>query len=372
MIAPLLAAALALGGPAPQADAAIVPPLPGATVAATAPAAAPPTPADIMAVPAPLRLQFRALTATARSPDERLHRLVDFLFDPQGLGMTYDADANHTVAESYATRKANCLSFTLLAIALAREAGLDAYGQEIAETLAWRQEKNTIYRTHHVNAGVRIHQRRLTVDVAWEEVIARKPPRHIRDERLLVHYYNNRAAQLMEEGRMDDALRHADRALALDPAYAATWSNTGVLHLRRGDVAKAVAYYRHALHLDPANSGALSNLVAYFQRTGNARAAAPLEARLARVLARDPFHHFLMGVEHERRGAFDLAVRDYRKAIELFPEEHRFHFGLARAYFQRGDTRRAGVALARAEQLSDGDDRRLYHAKLDTLRRLLR
>jgi len=355
MIATLMAATLALAGLAP------------APVAV----AEPPSPVEVMALPEPLRQEFHAkVLSTPRGSEQRLRRMVEFLFSPDDLGMSYDIGANHTVAEAYATRQANCLSFTLLAIALAREAGLQAYGQQIDETLAWRQEQDTLYRTHHVNAGVRIQDRQLTVDVAWDQVIARKPPRQISDARLLVHYYNNRAADLLEAGRLDDALRYAGVAKTLDPEYAVTWSNTGVLHLRSGDPVQAEQHYLHALRLNPQDPGALSNLSAHYQRTGNTAAAARLQARLRRVQALDPFHHFLQGVRHEREGDFDLAVRDYRQAIKLFPDEHRFHFGLARVYFQRGDNRRAGKALARAERLSEGDNRQLYHAKLDALRRL--
>lgn len=361
MIAPLMTVALALAGLAP------------APVAPPEATAQPPAPAEVMALPEPLRQRFHAeVLATPRAPDQRLRRIVEFLFAPEGLGMSYDIDANHTVAESYATRRANCLSFTLLAIALAREAGLEAYGQQIDETLAWRQEEDTLYRTHHVNAGVRIRTRQLTVDVAWDQVIARKPPRRIDDQRLLVHYYNNRAADLLESGRLQDALRYARVAQTLDPGYAVTWSNTGVLHLRNGDPRQAEQHYQHALRLDPMNPGALANLAAHYLRTGDTAAAASLQERLRKVQARDPFHHYLLGVRHEREGNLELAVRDYRTAIRLFPDEHRFHFGLARAYFQLGDARRAGKALARAEQLSEGGNRQLYHAKLDALRRLMR
>ena len=40
----------------------------------------------------------------------------------------------------------------------------------------------------------------------------------------------------------------------------------------------------------------------------------------------------------------------------------------ARAYFLQGDSRRAGRSLARARELSQGDTRQLYQAKVDVLR----
>ena len=340
------------------------------SLSALAKPVAPPAPNDVLAIPEPLRQQFREqVLDRTRQPNARLERLVDFLFSPQGLGMRYEPDANHTVAEAYATRQANCMSFTLLTVALAREAGLDAYAQQVEETLAWRQDHNTLYRTQHVNAGVRIRERRFTVDVAWNEVITRKPPEPIRDERLIAHYFNNRAAQLLEQGDLEDALLHAQIALTLDPGYATTWSNTGVMYLRSGDDARAERAYRHALDLDADNPGALFNLVSFYQRTGDAAAARPLQKRLDAVQARDPFHHFLLAAGFERDGDLVQAAEHYRKAIQLYDGEHRFHFGLARVYFLQGDTRRAGKALAHARELSQGDTRALYQAKLDTLRR---
>ncbi|HEY1034137.1 MAG TPA: tetratricopeptide repeat protein [Pseudoxanthomonas sp.] len=344
--------------------------LASSALSALAQPVAPPPPNDVLAIPEPLRQQFREQVLDhTRQPNARLERLVDFLFSPQGLGMRYEPDANHTVAEAYATRQANCMSFTLLTVALAREAGLDAYAQQVEETLAWRQDHNTLYRTQHVNAGVRIRERRFTVDVAWNEVITRKPPEPIRDERLIAHYFNNRAAQLLEQGDLKDALRHAEIALELDPGYATTWSNTGVMYLRDGDAARAELAYRHALDLDPDNAGALFNLVTFYLRAGDADAARPLQKRLDDVQARDPFHHFLVAAGFERDGDLERAAEHYRKAIRLYDGEHRFHFGLARVYFQQGDHPRASRELARARELSQGDTRALYQAKLETLRR---
>ncbi|MFT3668182.1 MAG: tetratricopeptide repeat protein [Pseudoxanthomonas sp.] len=330
----------------------------------------PPAPDDVLAVPEPLKRQFREqVLEHTRVPGARLERLVDFLFSPQGLAMRYEPDANHTVAEAYATREANCMSFTLLTVALAREAGLDAYAQQTEETLAWRQDHNTLYRTQHVNAGIRIRERRFTVDVAWDEVITREPPERVRDNRLIAHYYNNRAAELLEQGALEDALRHAAIALTLDPLYATSWSNAGVMYLRSGDGRRAEQAYRHALDLDADNPGALFNLVSLYLRRGDAALARPLQNRLDAVQARDPFHHFLLAAGFERDGNLVQAAEHYRKAIQLYDGEHRFHFGLARVYFLQGDQRRASRELARARELSQGDTRALYQAKLDTLRR---
>ncbi|MCY7354300.1 MAG: tetratricopeptide repeat protein [Lysobacter sp.] len=299
----------------------------------------------------------------------RLDLLVDFLIDAKGLGMEYQYDATYTVEQAFRARKANCLSFTLVFLALAREAGLVAYAQEIEETLAWHQSENTIYRINHINAGIRVDGRRFTVDVGGDAAIALHHPRPVSDQRALAHYYNNRAAELMAQGKVTAAMPYMQTAIELDPVYATTWSNAGVLYLRNGDLVAAERAYARALSLNPFHAGALSNMVGLYKRTGERTHEADFHRRLEKVQRKDPFHQFLLAVDYEKHGDYRRAASHYQRAIRLHGTEHRFHFGLARAYLQLGDTRRAGLALARAHALSDDGTRDLYQAKLDRLQR---
>jgi tetratricopeptide (TPR) repeat protein len=342
---------------------------PGVPAPVAPPVASPPSPEQVLAIPAELRAKFqRQVVNQSPSPARRLNLLVDFLFDDDGLAMEYAYDATHTVEQAYRTRKANCLTFTLLAVALAREAGLEAYGQDIDDTLVWRQEQSTIYRTTHVNAGILIKRQRYSVDVAWDSVIARNPPERIPDQRLLAHFYNNRVAELMALEQMEAAAAYAAISLRLDPGYATSWSNTGVLHMRMGNKVAAERDYRRALELEPKHAGALFNMVGFYRRIGDQELADEYQQRLEKARLRDPFHQFLLAADYERHGDYARAAEHYRNAIRLHDAEHRFYFGLARAYLQLGQARRAGRALNRAQELSNGSTQALYQAKLDNLR----
>jgi len=353
MIGWMLAAALAL---APSPPASEVPqPMPG--------------PAQVLALPAALQQRLHDEVITPhRSDRQRLERLVEFMFDPAGLGMQYRYDATLTVEQAYMGREANCLTFTLMVIALAREAGLEAYAQEIDETLSWHQQDSTIYQSNHVNAGIRVGGQRYTVDVGSDSLIARRPPQRVSDQRLLSHFYNNRTADLMAVGALDIADPYMAMALDLDPAYANSWNNAGVLRLRQGDLPGSRSAYQRALVLDPGHSAALFNLLALSQRTGDRRGEMQYRRRLDAVQSRDPFHQFLLAADYERHGDYARAATHYQRAIRLHGSEHRFHFGLARAYLQLGDARRAGRALARAQALGGDSMRSVYQAKLDGLK----
>lgn len=330
----------------------------------------PPPPDQVMAVPPALHAMLQAqVIAPGQSQSQRLELLFKFMSaDATGLGMRYHDDATLTVGQAFQARQANCLTYTLVFLALAHAAGLDAMPQEIDQTLAWQQRGNLVYRSNHVNAIVRIGVRRYLVDIGSSFVIARHPAHPISRQRVLAQYYNNRAIQLMGDARLDDALAHADIALALDPTYPTTWSNTGVLRMRGGDMAGAEAAYAKALVLDPAQSSALFNLVGLYHRNGDDRKAMQFRKRLEKVQSSDPFHQFMLAVEFEEQGDGAQAAKHYQRAIRLHGGEHRFYLGLARAHALAGHTARARKALERALSLAkDEDTRTQYRGAMETL-----
>lgn len=140
---------------------------------AIAPAAPPdgqaevPPPEEVMAMPAELREEFqRKVLDVASSPEQRLNKLVGFMFEKNGLGLEYQPDATLSVSESYERRRVNCLAFTMLAIALAREAGLSASAQQINRILAWGASGDIVVQSLHANAVVDMGNKKFMLDIA--------------------------------------------------------------------------------------------------------------------------------------------------------------------------------------------------------------
>jgi len=329
----------------------------------------PAAPNEVMALPTPLRERVhREILRDNPAQHERLERLGVFMFAPEGLGMTYVESANLTVAQAYESRTANCLTFTLLFLALAKEAGLDATPQEIEQILGFRQADGTLYLSNHVNATARVGARRYTVDVAGDQIIPRDRPIPITTTRLIAHYYNNLAIERLAVADHAGALSLLDIALSLDPDYAAYWSNAGVVRTRSGDPRGGEKAYRHALALDPNNTNALFNLAGLAARMGDRSLEVEYRKRLARIQRTDPFHAFMQAVNAENAGELARAIREYRRAVELQPQEHRFHSALANAYIKAGKPALAIRSLTRAQALTDGDTRAAYSQRLDALR----
>ena len=353
-----LMAALALA-PAPD---------PGAPAAI--PAAAPGI-EQVMAVPEELQAEVRQrVVAPGGSRAQQLERLAAYVFGDDGLALVYDNERTRTVAEVYRDRQANCLSFTLLFVALARQAGLEAQVQEVGEVLAWYQDEGVIYNANHVNVGVRTGLQWQVVDVDTNILAARSRPRGIDDRRAMAHFHNNRGAELMVEGDLPAARAALLAALQDDPGFVPAWNNYGVLLLREGDPAGASAAYLTALRHNREHAATLSNLISLARRTGDGHLQRRYEWRLDRLQRSDPFHQFMLALECENNGDYECAVARYRRAIKLQGEEHQFHFGLARAYFLAGDLGKAQREMGRAYTLGGTDQvRDVYRRKLEGLRR---
>lgn len=366
----LLAAGLALQ-PAPSA-------------AESAPIGMPPAPSQVLVLPDELRNAFRTQVLDVTNvPEQRLRRMVAFMFDEDGLDLQYKGDATHTVAESYRTREVNCLSFTLMAVALAREAGMEAHGQEIERVLAWNLVGDVVMQSLHANAVVRLKDRNLMVkdgrdfvlDIASSRLYTQDFLVHgyqVDDERLLASFYGNRAMGLLAEGRLADSRAWLDMAMKLGPEDPKLWNNAGVLSQRMGDVAAAESWFLRAAKRNPRLMSVLYNLVALYEANGDSTRAAFWRERADKILRDDPYYQFAVGERNAQSGDFEGAIRYYRRAISLDRDEQLFHFGLARAYTQLNQLGKAESELKTAYKLSDGSGRLRFQAKLEALRGMRR
>jgi tetratricopeptide (TPR) repeat protein len=366
-----LALALAVPGLAVAADATAPPPaatpLPPVSVVATGPI---PSPDQVMAIPPALLALLHARVITpSLSREQRLQRLITLIFDAQGMNLGYDADATLTVAETWETRRANCLAFTLLFVSLAREAGIDAHVQEVNQVVSWYQDQGVIYSVGHVNAGVNLGGRSAVVDLDRNVLYDREGPRQITRERALAHFYNNRGAARMAAGDLVLARAYFRQSLQMSPEFASGWNNLGVLDTREGRLQAAVVDFRSALRYAPQHAAALSNASTLYTRMGDTREAERLSRRLALVHRRDPFVQYMLGADAEKKQDYAQAIRYYKRAVRLYEEAHQFHFGLARAYFMVGDTQHAGEEMQRARALGGDALQQRYQAKLDSLNR---
>lgn len=318
-----------------------------------------------LVLPDELRLALAARMPERRLSElERVERLMDFMVADDGLGLRYQEQPTLGIDAAFRQRRVNCLSFTLMFLALARASGLQARAQASGDALAMRVLGDTAFRTSHVNAGVRIAGQWHSVDVGWGALLAGREPQAISDAQAVALLHNNKAVERLVAGDYAAAMAEMELALALDPASATAWSNAGVLHWRSGGREAAERAYLRALALQRHHVGALGNLVGLYRAIGDEQRAASFEKRLRRAQVADPFSQFLIAQALLDTGAYEDAIGHYRRAIRLMPDEPEFHRNLARAYEKQGKGEAAQRARLRADAL---DARRAAQRTLRTV-----
>jgi protein O-mannosyl-transferase len=181
-----------------------------------------------------------------------------------------------------------------------------------------------------------------SMETLWRATIARNPSAWMA--------YNNLAADLLERGRVDEAIQEVRLALAAGPANAEAYVTLADALLQKGLTREALEQYQRALEIEPTNAIAHNNL-------GNAllQAGRPDEAvtHYRSALETKPDFskaHANLGDAYLRTGRLDEAISEYGRALEIDPTDARAHANLGTALAQKG---RAGEAIAHFQRALD-------------------
>lgn len=182
-------------------------------------------------------------------------------------------------------------------------------------------------------------------------------------------FHSNLAEMRRQQGRVDDAIAHGERAILLDPSLATAHSNLAIAYYDRGDLdraeacqhralaiapdlphacnnlgsiararklpAEAAGWYRRSLELQPDYLEALSNLGAVLLEADRIEEA---ELPLARALERDPRCAEALcnlGLVRLRQRRPDEALALLERSLALRPHDAHARRGLERARLEQ-------------------------------------
>lgn len=298
---------------------------------------------------------------------ERLQTLVQMVFRDNALGFSYEP-RTRTAADTYDKKSGNCVSFTFLFIAMARQLGLNARFREVDIAPIWTQVGDLVSLSGHVNVAVFIEGRGYSVDLFPQVNRIELGGRVVSDERALAHFYSNRGVENLAAGRSELAIAYFRKAVKSDPTMACAWTNMGVAFTRIGDFRQAESSHQQALQLEPGDLVAVSNLAALYERIGREHEAQRYQEKARKLQDKNPFYHFNLGLKSYMAGQYREAVVQYRAALKLRPKEHYFHMALAKAYIRLGEMNKVGPCLKQAlKNAPDESSKQRYSEKLDWL-----
>jgi len=315
---------------------------------------------------------------SSRGPREGL---IDAIYGEGSLRIEYDTVTTRTAAQAFAARSGNCLSLVIMTAAFAKALGLHVTFQTVTSDETVSRSDDLQFFIGHVNLtlgsphafvgyGLRAGSPDLlTVDFLPPQQRVGMRTRPIPEHTVVAMYMNNRAAESLAVGRVDDAYWWARGAVQQDPAFVSSYNTLGVIYRRHGNPAEAQRVLAYALEREPKNTKVMSNLIGVLFELGRIGEARDLARTLALVEPNPAFSYFERGRKAMQDGDFKVARELFAKEVTRAPYYHEFHYWLANAYFALGEIDSAKRELALAlEYSTTRRDHDVYAAKLDRIK----
>jgi tetratricopeptide (TPR) repeat protein len=183
---------------------------------------------------------------------------------------------------------------------------------------------------------------------------------------------------LLAQKRLPEAEATFREVIRLKPDFAPAHRNLGVVLSVQGKLPESEAAFRQAIHLQPDSPEAHLDLARVLVEVGKlAEALAALDRVVAlrqRQVEEEPANvgrrHGLAAALNERGivlvrlGRIPEGNASFRRAIDLEPDEERYHANLALALRMQGDLTGARAELRKAVELTKDKERRERYEKL--------
>ncbi len=141
---------------------------------------------------------------------------------------------------------------------------------------------------------------------------------------------------LAENGKIESAIRHFEKAVVIQPMYTDAYNNLGTALSRTGHTRAAIVLYEKALALDAEQPQVQDNLGIAFAQNGQLDEALP-HLRKAIELKPDFAEAYSnLGQALSRQGRTDEALPEFLKALEITPNSIPAHKEVAEALLKKG------------------------------------
>lgn len=304
--------------------------------------------------------------------------LVEALYAGDELKLAYDASRTRTASQTFDARAGNCLSLAIMTAAIANYLGVPVRFQSVISNDFWSRAGGMYFASSHINVILNPNQfgryviddrlAQITVDFLPRDELLGQRVQAVDARTVVAMFMNNRAAEALVAGSIDDAYWWARAAIVQDPDFRSSYNTLGVVYRQHGDLALAERALRRALALQPDNTLVMSNLAVVYDGEGRHDLAAELSARVARLEPEQPFFYFGLGMTAMRNHDYATAKAMFEKEARRDPYYHETQFWLAIACLSLGDADGAREHLAVAlENSPTRAQHALYAAKLDRL-----
>ena len=217
---------------------------------------------SLLAIGPELRAFIDAI-APGASPSKRFRKILSTLKDEE-FRMDFDLNRTTNASEAFTERRGNCVSFTALMVAIARDVGLEAHFNLVDAPVKRTPVKNSkgrqvVRNVQHVNAKVTFGWIVKTIEFNFEPQ-STFPNRQLSDSEAQALYLNNLALESARKGNHASGFAFTREALVRAPDSSQVWNTLGYLYRQNNMLGLAEMSFNHAIRLDEFNASAIRNL----------------------------------------------------------------------------------------------------------------
>ena len=235
----------------------------------------------------------------------------------------YDAAATYGAEETFTRRKGNCVSYTTMFVALAREAQLAAQFQLIRAKPTWDVESGYLIRNNHINVFVDdvfipgYTEAGITVDFNLVRPEDDADAIEISDQYATSLYYGNLAVDHLHKKDYEQAFAYLKRGILTEPNNLDLWDNLGALYNILGVPELVEQAYLVALQINEHDQTAIAGLARSLEHQGRIDAGQVYAAKAERYQRKNPYYHYALAYQAYNNQLFDEALASVSQAISL-------------------------------------------------------
>ena len=308
-------------------------------------------------------------TASATTEKQKIRAILQGIFKEGPATLQYNLVKTYSAQDLFTAKEGNCLSFTNLFIALAREAGLNAHYQRVDIPPTWDKAGDAYIFNLHINAVVDTAPLGKTaVDFDVASFSTKYHMWRVSDEYAEAQFHNNMGAHLLATNEHPTAFLHFKRAIEMSPETGYFWANLGTLYRRAGYEDYAEHAFLKAVELS-SEPAALSNLARLYHDQGKMEAFNYYTDQVSIYHSKNPFYQYQLAEQAYRVKDYPKTNRILKEALRLREGDPNFYQLLALSHLQTGDIALAKKNFNKAAQYANTEiDREKYNHKSEMLK----
>ncbi len=324
---------------------------------------------EVLAVSDEMRTFLDEMVDRRASDYIKLQQLVYAIINEGTFGLEYD-EKTRTASETFRQRQGNCLAFSNMFVAMARDVGLEVKFQEVDIPPDWSYKNDSFVLNRHVNVSVDLGKAGYhAVDFNIDDFRTGYDRRTVSDRRAFAHYFNNLGVERLQAGDSSEAFLFFREAIEYsDRGFAPAWTNLAILYSRAGYPSYAEVAYLQALRANPGDDVAMSNLANFYEDGNEKERAAAYRKKVTRHRRQNPYYRYQLARDAFFARDYETAIGHLKFANRKREDEDQFMFLLGMSYLMSGNEEAARRWLTRAEEAAATDAlKRNYSTKIDML-----